>query len=328
MNPCLYAEANPVNRADPSGRFGNDAIVRSFGVTSFEQVMDFFEETGGRWGLLRLLQDAQEGDALEIGYEGKPAPEIKTQPNHFTCQSGRIELEYGCDLKCFVESLQGARFRLAQKWWRATGIDWYFLNGGGPGKDTPSTPSWWKGGYTDWKDWTNLPDFVVIGYGNGFVLFDYQVSGVVDRYGRLYAGWSLGLGASLLPVDISYAEGYIGQYNNYVLRDGGPIITKSEPASRQEVESFLSKSTYGETLWGSGGPGIGGSASTDLTGSAGGACVLFGFGVPGVSWTAGQTYLLDPSENPELAWDWLDRTPMIGRSDISADNKLSECGCQ
>ena len=65
-----------------------------------------------------------------------------------------------------------------------------------------------------------------------------------------------------------------------------------------------------------------------LTGTEGGAAVLFGFGVAGASWIVGQTYRLDLTENPGLAWDWLDRVPMIGKPDILLDKKSSACDCQ
>jgi RHS repeat-associated protein len=334
LNLYLYTGANPINRIDPSGRFSNDVIAATFGVSSFDQVMNIFQQNG-KWGFLRLLQDAQEGDILAVGYEGKPAPEI-VQPGRFVCRNGKIETDYVYDFKQFLEFLQYARFNVAAKWWRANTIDWYFLNGGGPSKGTPSAPAWWNGGYTDWKDWTNLPDFYMVSgapsaggrlsgpqitgrIGVGIVA---QTSYIVDRYGRQYWGWSIGVGVGL-PIDLSYAEGYVGQWNYDILTNGGPVVVKSHPASREAIENFLVRAPFGETVWGDLGLGIGGSVSF------GGAAALFGEGLAGVSWSGGQTYFLDAIGNPDLAWDWLDRVPVIQISDIILDNNsISGCECQ
>jgi hypothetical protein len=316
LNGWSYVDNNPINRIDPSGRFSNEAIATTFGVDNFNQVIVIFQQTG-KWGFLRLLQDAREGDILGVGYEGKPVPTI-VQPGRFICRNGKIETDYVHDFKQYLESLQYARFNVAAKWWRANTIDFYFLNGGGLDKGTPGAPTWWRGGYTDWKDWTNLPDFHVV---SGGVEAPLGVTGtgsyIVDRYGRRYLSGAAGFNASFLPVDVSYAEGYISQWNYDMLAGGAPIVTKFRPATREEIEDFLTG--FGETAWGT----VGGGST-----SSGGVAALFGEGLPGISWTASWTFFLDATENAELAWDWLDRIPGIQKSNILLDNNTTNCECQ
>jgi RHS repeat-associated protein len=322
MNPYLYAEANPVNRADPSGRFSNDTIARTFGVESFDQVLDIFEQSGGRWGLLRLLQEAEEGDTLEVGYEGKLAPNYM-HPGRLKCQDDKIETERVWNFNDYLEYLATNPPFNVHKWWRANTIDWYFLNGGG--FLAPNAPAWWKGGYTDWKDWTNLPDFYMVTGGVSEGVIAEELAYIVDRYGRRYLSGALGISTPFLPFDVSYAEGYIGQWNyqcigNFNCESLRSIVVKSQPATRTEIQEFLVG--WGETLYGT---VIGGAVST------GGAASLFGVGLPGVSWTGSATIFLDARENPDLAWDWLDHVPMVGRYSILSQERndsVSKCGRQ
>ena len=310
MNEWLYAEADPVNRVDPAGYFSNEAIAATFGVDNFDQVMDIFQQTG-KWGFLRLLQDAQEGDILEVGYEGKPIIE----EGRFRCRNGRIDGVYIYDFKNYLERLERAHYELV-RWWRSTTLDWYFLNGGGPGKSTLGAPAWWKGGYTDWKDWTDLPDFYMTGYSVRAPVETAGLTYIVDRYGRRYLSGALGISAGPIPFDVSYAEGYIGPWNY----GSGPIVVKSSPATREEIEEFLIG--FGETVYAD--VGIGGGVSI----SFGGAATLFGEGLFGISWTASATIFLDATENPDLAWDWLDHVSGIQKSDILLNNNASGCDCQ
>jgi hypothetical protein len=70
-NAYVYTGQNPINEIDPGGYFTNDEIAFSFRVPDIRLVGAIFATeypgvyfVGGRWGFLKLLQEAKNGDEL------------------------------------------------------------------------------------------------------------------------------------------------------------------------------------------------------------------------------------------------------------------------
>jgi RHS repeat-associated protein len=62
-----YCLGNPVRYRDPTGRYSEDEIMQSFGVSTWDEVLAHFRKGGsleGRWGWLEMLRKAQDGDAV------------------------------------------------------------------------------------------------------------------------------------------------------------------------------------------------------------------------------------------------------------------------
>jgi RHS repeat-associated protein len=311
-NPYLYVEANPVNRIDPNGMFSNKAIARTFGVDTIDQVMDYFEQhiygnfnppNPPRWGLLRLLQDAREGDTLDIGRDGRPGC-----PNgplgRFVCQNGKIKTTEIDDLSCFGCWIPA---RPVMFWWRRDYYNWYFLNGGGPGQGIPGAPAWWKGGYTDWKFWTDLPDFYMVNVGGAIgpgVGPSIQGAYIVDRFGRTYLNVSP-FGVGTVGPSLTYAEGYVGPYN---FDSDSPLFTLGRRATREDVANVIGG--LGESA------GLSGPLAAEASINLSGVALIYGFGSLGASWSGGDTEFLNGTDNPDLAWNWVDEAPMVRWSDI------------
>jgi RHS repeat-associated protein len=67
LNRYSYCLGNPVRYRDPTGRYSEDEIMQSFGVSTWDEVLAHFREGGsleGRWGWLETLRKAQDGDAV------------------------------------------------------------------------------------------------------------------------------------------------------------------------------------------------------------------------------------------------------------------------
>ena len=73
LNRYAYVRNNPLRYTDPSGFFSEEEIMSIFGVSTWDEVLAFFETGGrleGQWGYLRVLREAQGGDLLDI-YAGE-----------------------------------------------------------------------------------------------------------------------------------------------------------------------------------------------------------------------------------------------------------------
>ncbi|MBI9047413.1 MAG: RHS repeat-associated core domain-containing protein [Anaerolineaceae bacterium] len=62
LNKWMYVEGNPVNYTDPSGYFSRKTLIRTFGVSTWSDVLEIFEKNGQSWNFLKLLRDAELGD--------------------------------------------------------------------------------------------------------------------------------------------------------------------------------------------------------------------------------------------------------------------------
>jgi len=71
-NLYLYAAANPVNRRDPSGLFSIENIANSYGLDTTSLLASFLYGSynpviEGKWGWLKLLLDAEDGQMVHVG---------------------------------------------------------------------------------------------------------------------------------------------------------------------------------------------------------------------------------------------------------------------
>jgi len=67
LNRYSYCLGSPVRYVDPTGRYSEDEIMQSFGVSTWDEVLAHFRKGGaleGRWGWLEMLRKAQDGDAV------------------------------------------------------------------------------------------------------------------------------------------------------------------------------------------------------------------------------------------------------------------------
>lgn len=191
--------------------------------------------------------------------------------------------------------------------WRRDDYNWYFLNGGGPYPVIIGAPQYWRGGYTDWSATSDLPDFKVVSVAGGAIYFGGSYSPlIVDKYGNMYRGGSLGLALGA-PVDATVFEGYawFWEYED-------PNRWARRPETSEELRKVIE------------GPGE--IASGDVTGMGVGAsvnpyggAVMFGYGlIGGVAWQGSYTWWI--GQDLELAWEWVDRVPGFGRGDILLDH--------
>jgi hypothetical protein len=313
MNRWLYADANPVNRVDPSGYFSNDAIARSLGVSSFDEVIQMFDKksprtsiTEGRWGLLRLLQEAEDFNNLSYLW-------VQVFGLSHRIEAGML-WEAGCSsimvrdmsLASWLRSLEQQHCQVRYQTDRGltcgalhNPVQAYYLDGR-PFRD----------------DLHDLPDLAV--YSVNFdIVVGTQLAYIVDRYGHAYISvvpplpWpGLGGGAS-----IGYSEGWV----NRMPWQGGWSHGMSPIPTEEELANIIS----GWDLVVSANllvMSFGGEVNVDHTiddywvGYAGFILGLH-MGVGGeLSYTT-QPLPSGWSVNPE-GWHWVDQLPSYGKDDI------------
>jgi len=217
-NLFQYAGSNPVNRTDPSGLFSREIVAKSFGYSSFDEVLAAYESdyggilTGKKWGWVATLLAAEDGDVLRVG-----SPVISDLHPYVHYKSAERIWLRGCD-----EIMIGSRTLLDYTnyvvdtpnprelpiIWRDTSASYYVLvKNRAPGIVQ----------YVDGDSGTDLPDFHSVDIsipipepilrpliwicGIGF-----NASFVADRFGATYVvvGGGFGCGAG-----VTYSEGYI-----------------------------------------------------------------------------------------------------------------------
>ena len=70
-NRYMYAMGNPLKFIDPSGHYSDEALYNHFDCDSWDCVESQFEEGGqhaGRWGWLKVLMTAEDGDMIDSHY--------------------------------------------------------------------------------------------------------------------------------------------------------------------------------------------------------------------------------------------------------------------
>jgi len=333
MNRWLYADANPVNRVDPSGYFSADAIARSFGVSNFGEVIQMFRDDPllrdnlgeGRWGFLRLLQEAKIGNSLRLldvglfgGYTCHPV-------GQFRCVNSTIGIGRRDNLRDLFRYMKEGYPRYGDEpdiaditYWRRN-IQGYYLNSQG----------FRDGNYTD------LPDFATayLGFdvyappGWGGAGVGLQFAYTVDRYGRAYLSVGGSLGAGVQPFGFGYYESYV---NRWPWKGGWPIgdTPIASPGALDELIPGLSFPVDASLaiVYFSGEVNLDQTALTYWMGAIGVAFPQLSIGA-GVSWT---TERLSPqfSVNP-VGWYWIELIPRYEEHDIPQqwDSDSAGCGC-
>lgn len=207
-NLYLYAAANPVNRADPTGLFSRKQIAESMGFNDFEGVINFYQTTKREhWGYLASLLRALPGDFListKMQENMRPRSSAKTfRALYVNYHNGRIDLRHNY-------SQQDEFFQRDSNivWWRLTNATHFEV------KDS----SFYSEVYVDGRELIDLPDFWAGSLSiSPTQRFPIGVTGqyIVDRFGQQY--YSIGIdGVSFgSPVNLAYTEGYISQYRSY-----------------------------------------------------------------------------------------------------------------
>jgi len=70
LNRYAYTLNNPLRYTDPTGHYSEEEIMQAFGVSTWDEVLAFFNDGGalaGLWGWLEILRKAQDGDAVTYG---------------------------------------------------------------------------------------------------------------------------------------------------------------------------------------------------------------------------------------------------------------------
>jgi RHS repeat-associated protein len=333
-NAYIYVSQDPINSIDPSGYFSNEAIARSMGMSSFDKVLQEFRNGlynyRGKWGLLKVLQEAEIGDTLG----GLLVDEFGTisgvRVGQFRCVDGKIVVG---------DALGGTPNLLTYDWYfdeyvrtererelyLTSGLVWrdrlqaYYLNGRAFRVST----------YTD------LPDFATMFFGGdlyapavwGGLGFGGQLAYIVDRYGRAYFSISGSFGAGAGPVNLGYSEGYVNRWSDLAASPGDRHIpTEEELDMLIPGKSFIAE--VGAVMYF--------SAEVDK-GRLWNDYVILTMGVPfllpaasvgigdSITWPLALQWSLNP-----LGWHCVDEyIPRYNESDIrqQRDSGPAGCGC-
>jgi len=325
INKWLYSDADPINKTDPTGYFSNEAIVRSLGLNSFDELIvklkgpdNYWDypfnvfavqqgwappHVSGRWGFLRLLQEAQAGDSLAlitIGLFGVCNFHFIGQ---FHCMDGMVGVGRYENLKDFLNDLtEEERSALASIPWRRQ-MQAYYLNGLG---------------FRDGAD-TDLPDFATASVSLSILkILGLQGAYTVDRYGRAYLsiGPELSLGT---PIGLGYSEGYVHRWK-------GDIEIASQPELDQLIPGLSLQPVGGNLLLFSASEQVNLDRTIDdyLTFTQG---VQF---IPGLGAGINVSYTWRLQSRPVgMNWNWVEEIPGYEVQDVIRLRNFipSGCGC-
>ncbi|MBN2003464.1 MAG: RHS repeat-associated core domain-containing protein [Anaerolineae bacterium] len=330
INKWLYANADPVNRVDPTGYFGQHTLARSLGVGNFDEVIRIFREeyhipwTEGRsneisrWGLLRLMQEAKCGDSLKgvfVGVFGVASMQsLGSQGSRFQCVNGEIWVGQE-NLQSLLDRVDAGEYLQLQKeyggyeapltYWRDP-LALYYLNG----------QSFRDGNGSSLPDWATIYlDVSIPGASLAGLNFAYTI----DRYGHPYGAIEYGIGLNLSPGAVGYYESYL----NYWPWQG----KENRAANEAELKAIIPGLSSSATLLG-GVFTIGGELNWDyLEQWVGTVGLVFLQGVVDVG-IVGYTFPLPDSWslNPD-GWWWVDAHQGYEEKDIPLQWDSEECGC-
>jgi len=295
-NLYLYANANPVNRTDPTGLFSPEQIASSMGTgnTSFEVLMQtlFLTEPSlllpddNKWGFFSALLDAKEGDNFRAGslilmtshpYIQYRAPERLWLKDCNQVMIGSRKLE-----EYFYRVILQPTYRdLPAEYWRDTSPSYYRLSG-------PNTVSRI---YVDGSFSTDLPDFhsIDVGFWNSARNF----SGVVDRFGNKYFVLGLGRGTG---GGAFYSEGYVCTSSRTCLDQN--LRSLPVPSNESSIRGTIEQGCYGVSTIIDGGVSYVVCVNPDQS-----SALIYSFGI-GLSASVNISYGFGVGKDEQMGWNW------------------------
>ena|GEM_PF-1282246 len=113
LNRYSYVLNSPLKYTDPTGHYSEEEIMQTFGVSTWDEVLAFFNDGGalaGLWGWLEILRQAQDGDSITYARPLFDKPGIGPRTNgryrypynggwFKRNESGQIQVYSGIDFK-------------------------------------------------------------------------------------------------------------------------------------------------------------------------------------------------------------------------------------
>lgn len=337
-NLYLYAGANPINRIDPTGLFSPNLIARSYGETSFEDLLDAFENQkdpfiGERWGWLALLLDSKPGDE----FKASQVDLMRLYPDFVEHHRGFLFIDNSGDIKANITSsfAPADPYRpgvytlrsllMLQNSWNSRlprgSRDIPFWRDASPHLYMLGTRS-----YIDYKQVQNdYPDLRSLEGAKPSYEFKLGIgvggSTVVDRFGNIYVAGSLGAGASIGVG--AYSESYIEPFFDTYFYTGRSTV----PSEEQIKAISFCASISGNGLFGYSGTLCPYDGGYSLPFVAGISTYRLG-AIAGVSTEWGYSRRVDTDR--AMGWDWARtyRNNGITRADVErkALLQLGNCG--
>jgi len=204
-NLFIYAMANPVNRTDPTGMFSENQIARSFGLSSFDMLIEVLKGTkpppllpnDDKWGFLAAMLEAEEGDSIAAGslILTTITPHVQyTGGNHLWLLNCNEIMVGGRRLVDYFDYvlLQPTWRDLPAEYWRDTSPSYHRLSGRNGTKT-----------FADGTTRIDIPDYHSV--DAMFWMGGAAISGIVDRFGNQY----ISVGVAGDGGGLFYSEGYV-----------------------------------------------------------------------------------------------------------------------
>ena len=318
-NLYLYAGANPVNRIDPSGLFSIEDIANSYDLDKNQLLAAFSNGSynsalEGRWGWLKLLLDADEGQNVHVG-----VPTIF--PPFLNVTSSKQIVNDGCNILIGGKNLKSyTRFPLDTSfsppiWWRNTKPNHYFLNGyeyldAGRVLDLPdfrtlggdSLP--WLTAVAAFSPGTQ-PIAPYLALASQVVDFGGEVT--LDRFGNVYFTAFGSVAPNIGGGAVSSMEGYIAKFGNIEERISGSSPGPSERTVAGTITGWCANADINLVFNNIGG---GGCQNTGFYSAYG-----YSLGIGGFSYGASYGWQF-PFKIEALAWDYIENKRGVSKSEV------------